>query len=95
MKKISPANVQRIQQWVQEHYPDVDIELTGYDKDLGADGVYFETEDLNIDQALELLELRADLSVPISLANTGKLQQVAFTALYPGTVPNTPHTQLP
>lgn len=69
--------------WTKEHFPKVQVHLTDYDPQLGAEGVFFETEDLDIYQALELLAMREEMSIPIGLLNLDKLSKVSFNVLFP------------
>lgn len=81
--KISPENVKTIKEWVKDNFPKAEVKVTGYDALTGADGIYFETPDLDEFHAMELLEIRRNLNLPIGLWNTSKLSEVSFNILYP------------
>jgi hypothetical protein len=75
---ITPQNVQLITDWVQKHFPDVQIELTGYDPLVGAAGIYFEVNDLTVEQAYELLTMRKEMGLPFGLWDTKNQCEVSI-----------------
>jgi hypothetical protein len=83
MKAISPEKVKLITNWVAANFPDVEVQFTNYEPETGADGIYFEAAEVEIDQAIELLELKDQLQLKVGLCNTGKLDVVSFNILYP------------
>jgi hypothetical protein len=83
MSKITPQEVERITAWVKQTFPNVEVELTGYDEKTGADGLKFEVENMSAEQAIELMELRDELQLPAGMVNTKLLSQVTFHTLFP------------
>jgi hypothetical protein len=83
MKAISPDKIKIITNWVAQNFPDSEIQFTNYSAETGADGIYFEALDFTIDQAIELIEMREQVALPVGLCNTGKLDIVSFNILYP------------
>jgi hypothetical protein len=80
---LSPTDVQQIVEWADAQTPVPNVIFTNLKPGIGADGVLVQFDNLTVDQAEQLLELRRRLDCHVSIGNLKNLDQVVFDRLYP------------
>ncbi|WP_342645027.1 hypothetical protein [Mucilaginibacter sp. CSA2-8R] len=80
---LSPTDIQVIVEWADAQTPVPEVEFTNLRPGIGADGVLVQFDNLTVDQANQLLELRRRLDCHVSIGNQKNLDQVVFNRLYP------------
>ncbi|MBS7565118.1 hypothetical protein KHS38_11945 [Mucilaginibacter sp. Bleaf8] len=81
-KALSPEQVDIIQAWANSQIPKPTLTLTDFEPASGANGVLVEFNELTIDQAQQLHELRRKIHCHVSIGNSKNLDHVVFDKLF-------------